>query len=217
MNRLILTSSLLFVACAATDPTDDGEPTNGNESLLCEPVSSVVLGADEVSPLGFSARAALDAASGEHTAPLVWADGAQSQLTTDVAQAGDVVYVDYEVVDDGSGMEPAIGCVDQVEVPVALVVTSADGAFGETRNVQLVVDADGASASLDLAGPLQGSFDVNAFVPDGAAYDEVSASLSLSWSAGGLSGSVDGQGSGTDGDVAFAEGFFIATIGASAE
>lgn len=218
MHRFAFLLSLAAVGCVAATPDDGGDPTgNGPGSWACEPVSELVVGADEVSPAGYSPRAALDAALGEHTAPLAWADGSRSTLTADAALAGDVVFVDFELVVEGDGPVPDLACLDTLEIPVTLVVTSADGAFAETRAVRLAADAGGASAWLDLDGPLSGSFDPGAFVPADRSYDEVSTGMRLRWEAGSLGGAVEGQGSAVEGDVAYAELFEIATIGAPAE
>jgi hypothetical protein len=212
MNRLFaLSLSVLAAACAAQAPTEPNpEPDDQTGEVAgCAPVSEAPLGADEVGPEGFSARAALDAALGSRSAPLAWADGGATTVVVEAAQAGDVVSVDYEYQSDGSGMEPAIGCVDQVEIPVTLTLSTDDGALSLSTAATLVAAADGASAWLDLPA----DFDLQPFVPAASSYDAVRGFVSLTWTASGVSGAIEGQGEGTDGDVAYAEAFDIATIG----
>jgi hypothetical protein len=213
MNRFFsLSLSVFAVACAAAEPeptpvdTDDGRSA---ESGLCAPVSETPVGPDEPSAAGFSPRAALDAAVGVHAAPIAWADGVDGTVTAEVEATGDAVFVDFEVKDDGSGMEPALGCVDQLEIPVTLSLASDDGRLALVVDARLVAAADGASAWLELPADV----DLAPFVPAGSSYDAARGFVSLTWTAAGLSGAIDGQGEGTDGDVAYAETFDVATIG----
>lgn len=213
MNRFFaLSLSVLAAACAAPAPTGpDPEPGTDQTGAVagCAPVSETPLGADDAGPEGFSARAALDAAVGVRAATLVWADGGETRFVAEVVQAGDPVAVDSELVTDGSGPVPELGCVDRLEIPVTLAASTDDGALSLSVAARLVAGPDGASVWLELPA----DFDLQPFVPAGQRYDAARGFLSLQWTAAGLTGALDGQGEGTDGDVAFAEAFDIATIG----
>lgn len=209
MNRFFALS-LFAVACVATPP-DDGTPEPGDDPAAsgCAAVSEQALGADEESPAGFSAAVALEAALGAHSVAVAWADGAGGVLELEVTQAGAPAWVDYEVLPDGSGAMIEIGCLDALEVPVQLLATSDDGRVALDVSARLLADADGGSVWVDVSDDV----DLAPFVPAGATYDDVRGFLSLRFDAAGVTGSLDGQGSGSNGNTAYAESFAVATLG----
>ncbi len=64
---------------------------------------------------------------------------------------------------------------------------------------------------------MDGTFDPWDYAPANNDWDEVRAWITASWTAAGASGVIAGQGSGTDGEVAFAEALDIASWGEAAE
>lgn len=195
----------------------------------CEPVSSTPLGLDEAAPNGVEPGALLDLAVGTHEHLLTWL---QLDATTDLTltiEAGDAAaYVDYEWQssgDDGSGtlMAPAIGCVDMVEIDIAVTLSTADGALDESFEATLTGDSNDLASFRWSLDDVEGSFDPWDHAPAGSDYDEMGASLSVELDASGAHGTIDGQGEGTVGDpndpdsAVYAERVEIATFGATGE
>jgi len=210
--------AILFVAavisgCSGTSAHTGGQ--TGEETVGCLPVSSRTLAVDEASPLGFSAADVLTTASGPHGATLTWAKGGDTPVTVNItARDGVIEYQDREWRDDGSGTEeaPAIGasCPDVVVIPVRLELATEDGAFDEVFDISLeatAVDTSSAWLELDLDA-LAGTYTVTEVDP--SQYEEVSAFLSVQLAGAAVHGSVDGQATGTSGEVAFADNFSIA-------
>ncbi|WP_437872753.1 hypothetical protein [Sorangium sp. So ce363] len=93
------------------------------------------IGADDVSPLGFSARAALTAISGERSVPLTWAKGGSTTATVSVGELVAARFVRSTVAKgDSSGAEPALAvdCSDHLQIDVPLAFSTEDGAFDES-------------------------------------------------------------------------------------
>lgn len=149
MTRQMFACSLIFFAsaCGPTDPFDGGQ--SGEEGIVCGPVSSVDLGADEVSSLGFGRAEVAALAEGSHAGTLRYEGGGSAALTVDVT-LGDARFLDMEWVDDGTGelATPAteIGCADLVEVDATVLFITDDGAFDETWDAP-VQAADAAFAT----------------------------------------------------------------------
>lgn len=204
----------LVVGLAALTACDDGGQT-GDEGAHCDPVESTTLGLDDDSPLGFSGADVLAVAGGEHTSTLRWAIGGTTALTVDVVHDGTVKFVEYEWVDDSGQDIAALDCGDQLELGVTVSFATADGAFDEsfvTRLDAVAGDAASLFEELDL-DDLTGTYEVTTET-DTSDYDDVTAWLTVDFAAAGWSGTVEGQGSGTDGSgpdgTAYAEGFDIA-------
>ncbi|WP_437593611.1 hypothetical protein [Sorangium sp. So ce1000] len=168
------------------------------------------IGADDVSPLGFSARAALTAVSGERSAPLTWAKGGSTTATLSVGELVAARFVRSTVAEgDPSGAEPALAadCSDHLQIDVPLAFSTEDGAFDESFAVTLRVprvDAASFFYKIDLAA-LQGSYEVTEVDP--AEFKEVIVYLSGALSGDAVSGTISGvaesypTGSGPDGSV----------------
>ncbi|XXX81605.1 hypothetical protein WMF30_22880 [Sorangium sp. So ce134] len=153
------------------------------------------IGADDVSPLGFSAREALSALSGERSAPLAWAKGGS---TTATVAAGELVaarFVRSTVASGGpGGAEPAIAvdCSDHLQIDVPLAFSTEDGAFDESFAVTLRVprvDAGSFFHRIDLDA-LQGSYEVTEVDP--AEFREVVVYLSGELTGSAVSGTIGG-------------------------
>lgn len=201
MTRSITLASLcIFSACV---PVDDpwGGGQSGEEAVTCSDVESVPLGDDEVSELGFGKAEIAALAEGEHARTLVYADGSSAALTMTVA-LGDARWLDMEYVSDGSGIEPAMECANQVEVDATITFVTDDGAFMETWETSLLAsqsDSASFSVSLDLDA-LGGDF---VYTPD-ADYDEIQAWVEGTFDSTGAWGEIVGygiksEGSGDDG------------------
>ena len=197
-----LTIGMLAAGCSV-DATRSADGSQfGEEDTPCAVVDRVELALDEVTELGFSAAELLALAEGEHASTLTWTEtGEATGVTVQVTYDGGAAErVDYEIVQSGTGEEPAIeiACADTVEVPVTFAVHTDDGQLAEEWAAPLVgVVAGQTTAQADLAAP-QGSFDPWQHVADDSGYDYLSAWLELRFDAQGSSGTVHAQGEGGD-------------------
>ncbi|WP_437615701.1 hypothetical protein WMF20_19265 [Sorangium sp. So ce834] len=153
------------------------------------------IGADDVSPLGFSAREALSALSGERSAPLAWAKGGS---TTATVAAGELVAARFVrstvAASEPGGAEPALAvdCADHLQLDVALAFSTEDGAFDESFAVTLRVPQVGAGRffhRIDLDA-LQGSYEVTEVDP--TEFREVVVYLSGELTGSAVSGTIHG-------------------------
>ncbi|WP_437971279.1 hypothetical protein WMF04_19150 [Sorangium sp. So ce260] len=169
------------------------------------------IGADDVSPLGFSAREALSAVSGERSAPLTWAKGGSTTVTVSVGELAAARFVRSTVASGGpGGAEPALAagdCADHLQIDVPLAFSTEDGAFDESFAVTLRIRQVGDVSfyhRIDLSA-LQGSYEVTEVDP--AEFREVTVSLSGTLSSSAVSGEISGMaenhpiGSGPEGSV----------------
>ncbi|MEQ1507007.1 MAG: hypothetical protein ABMB14_32565 [Myxococcota bacterium] len=207
---------VLAGGCAVgSDPLDGGQ--FGEESgARCEVATRTPLGRDEASALGFSPADVLAYAEGTHAATLAYTAGGSTGLTVEVAQTGALEYLEQHVVSgDGGGgaqTEAALFCPNVVSLGVTLGFATDDGAFAESWEVALLAEAaDRVTLYQDLDA-VAGTFDVWDHAPDPNDFDDATAWLELALDAAGATGIVHGQGSGTDGDVAFAQNFDVATF-----
>ena len=215
MTTRLLTPTLLLLGLSACAPSDGGQV--GEENLGCLPVSTTELGEGDQSPLGFAPSEVLAFAAAAHSAPIQWADDTTNQLTATLSLAGGIRYEEREFKsDDSGGIEPALeeetGCLDVIVFEMTLALESEDGRLAESLSVELeasTAELATVSSSLEL---LTGSLDIVAFAPEGD-FDDYRAFMTLALDATGLTGSIDGQASGEDGDIAFAQGYEIALIG----
>ncbi|WP_437492236.1 hypothetical protein WME75_17455 [Sorangium sp. So ce1014] len=176
----------------------------------CEEKAGEDIGADDVSPLGFSAREALSAVSGERSVPLTWATGGSTTATLSV---GELVAARFAGPTDGSGSSGAepgndIGCSDHLQIDVPMAFSTEDGAFDDSFEVTLRATQVGAATfthAIDLAA-LQGSYEVTEVDP--AEFREVFVWLIGMLSSSAVEGSIGGLaesypiGSGPDAAVA---------------
>lgn len=208
----------LLITLSACAPSDGGQV--GEETIGCLPVDTQALALDETSPIGFSPMQVLELVDGSHAAPLRWANGSETVLTTSFSYASEANYQDREWIDDstlgGPQPEPApadLGdCPDIVELSMTVTMQTDDGALNESWTIALqAVSADSSGFYRDIDG-VQGTLDIDSYAPAGD-FDSKHAFLNFSITAAGVSGEIVGQASGTDGDVAFAENFAIASFG----
>jgi hypothetical protein len=131
-------------------------------------------------------------------------------------------WVVTEWQDDGSGLMTEMDCAPFLEIAAPLAFATDDGALDESFDAKLAATlATEAHVTLDLDAPA-GTFDIWDHVPAGSTYDDATAWLVLSFTDAGVTGVIDGQGSGTDGNdgpdgTAYAEAIDVATIGAATE
>ena len=191
-SLVLLVASTALSACS--DPETSAGGQIGGEAAQCKAVTTTPLPMDQASVLGFSGADVMALAGGDHTATLTWAKGGTTDVTVSVATtAPEARYLDMEYVDDGSGIEPAIGCADVVEVDVTFGFTTADGAFAESWASKIQAPSATEASfyrELDLGG-LAGSYAVTEVDP--AAFDEVRAFLDATFDATGAHGTVSGQ------------------------
>lgn len=187
-----------------------------SDGYECQASSSTPLAVDEVSEGGFSAQDVLDVVGGEHTADLTYeGDDAVHTLTIAVALDGEVSWDVREQVWTGDPNAPrpsiALMCDDGLVMPLAIDVTSDDGAVDVSATIEhIAVDAESLAFSLSLDDNA-GRLDVAAFA-NRDDYDAVSGSLRATIDADGVSGAITGMGERVDGAVASAETFPIATF-----
>ncbi|WP_437840378.1 hypothetical protein [Sorangium sp. So ce1153] len=174
------------------------------------------IGADVVSPLGFSANEVISALSGERSAPLTWAKGGSTTATVSLGALVSARFVRSQPSEgggpEGSGpgiAEPALGvdCADHLQIDVPLAFATEDGAFDESFAVTLrarQVDAGTYYHNIDLEA-LQGSYEVTEVDP--AEFRKVTVSLSGTLSSSAAHGTISGMaeshpvGSGPEGSV----------------
>lgn len=168
------------------------------------------IGADDVSPLGFSAREALSAVSGDRSAPLTWAKGGSTTATVSVGELVAARFVRSTVASSGPGGAEstlALDCSDHLQIDVPLAFATEDGAFDESFAVTLrvpQVDAASFYHRIDLSA-LQGSYEVTEVDP--AEFKQVIVYLSGALSSSAVSGAINGVaethpvGSGPDGSA----------------
>jgi hypothetical protein len=181
---------------SADDPDAPGGQT-GEETVGCLPVERDMLAWSERSTLGFSADELLNALGSEREGRLRWANGTSVPLTLTLARAsGSVEYQQREWTTDGSGRELANAgmCNDVVALPVTLGFTTSDGTFAEGWQLTLLAESTARGSAflrVDL-DEVEGSFMVTQVDPDD--FDDVLASLTLTFDEDGWSGTLSGQG-----------------------
>jgi hypothetical protein len=208
MRRIAFLSLVLTSGCLGDQFAD--------EAAVCAWAGSQVIALDETSAGGFTPNEVLALVGGAHDEVLSWTDGGETPLTITVTHdGGAVLWVDYELEDDGSGVELMLDCPDRLEFDAEVDFATEDEAFDEVWSVT-VASALGEEASffqrLDLDA-LGGTYEVTEVDPDD--YDAVEARVSARFDAGGSTGEIVGQAEGSEGSgdegVAYAENFDIAT------
>ncbi len=190
---LSLLITMVAVGCMVDDG-DSGQSGEENAGAMCDAVATADYPFAESTPLGFTGQQVADLVVAEHASTLSWAKGGDTALTVAITtSATSITWRDNEYLDDGSGIEIAMDCADDLMLPVQAVFTTADGAFAETWALELssvAVDAASAYQELDLDA-LSGTYTVTEVDP--ADFDSVRASLDLEIGAAGASGVVSGQ------------------------
>ncbi|WP_437941786.1 hypothetical protein [Sorangium sp. So ce341] len=155
------------------------------------------IGADDVSPLGFSARDALSALSGERSTPLAWSKGGSTAATVAAGELVAARFVRSTVADSGPGGAEstalAADCADHLQLDVPLAFSTEDGAFDESFAVTLRVPQVGEGRffhRIDLDA-LQGSYEVTEVDP--TEFREVFVDLSGALTGSAVSGTISGM------------------------
>ncbi len=212
---------IVLVAALATgclrDRHDDGGQFGEENGYGCVPVARTPLGDDEVSALGFAPRALFDLAV-DAAVPFTYDDGSTTELTLVPEVTGPAELVDYEWSGDGATeMTAALGCPDQVELPVRLGFTTSDDGFREQVAMRLGAATPDRADGYATLTEFEGDFDPWSFAGADNDYDSVQVDLVVAFSGSGPEGALAAVFSGTDGDVAFAERFAIGAWGPTSE
>ncbi|MCP4445118.1 MAG: hypothetical protein GY811_07215 [Myxococcales bacterium] len=213
---LLVATSIWLPACA---PNDGGQV--GEETVVCQAVESAELDPSEESPLGFAAEQVLTRVIGQHLVPLRWSNGESTELTAEFTLVGSLKFHDREWIDTSTGdaAEPTLeiergDCLDIIEVEMQMNAATDDGRLAESWSVLVqTTSADSTSISHAIDG-LDGTLDIASFAPE-APYDALTAYLEARFESDGLVGSVSGQSESSDGEVASATSFDIASFGSS--
>ena len=161
---------------AATSVVVGCPRAEGNDLPFCEETAAVI-GLDDATSLGFTARALLDLAVTPSPFQDILTDhrGGQTPLTVTLHDVSEARFVDSETVSPKDGLTPtiAIACQDRLEVEARATLVTDDGAFNEDVDVVLrstAADAVAMAASLDPLA-LQGSYDVSVDLDELGAID----------------------------------------------
>lgn len=217
LPRSLTASVLLLVGCGSNRALD---------GVRCED-HPTELAFDEASPLGFTPAELVAGIPASESPVLTWADGGTTLLTLGWTAGTTARYVEsVEVYPDDGGEHTLMApvCDDRVEVDGTLTFATDDGAFAEVWTVVVAGASPDPRLTVPLAlDDLAGDFDLEPFV-DAEDWDELSASVAITWADGASAGVVSGQASGEeDGCVtgetcsAWAEEVDVATWGAPAE
>jgi len=211
---LLLLSSAATGCIAEPEPIDlDGE-ANGSS---CVDTPTVLSSVDEVSPLGFAAADVLAFAAGEHESPLFWRDQAaegmvevgpesgESTLSVSISHAGgEIRYIDSEPAEGEGGFEEGLSdCPDRLEIDVMAQIGSGGGALAESIPVTLMATHDLLARFVAAIEPedIAGTMSVTSLDP---AFDVEAIDLDVGISSYGLSGSITGMITSSDGETAVA-------------
>jgi len=211
----VATGLLIQVGCAGGQFGEEG-------GIGCLPVETTPIALEDVSPIGFAAQDVIDATSASEVLDLRWADGSTAILQLDLDFVGPNEFHDREWIDDGDAVdlaaEPApTECNDILSMPIALMVSTDDGALGESWTLPLQAHAEAYSTTTHTLQEASGSLDPTAFAPAGD-YKVVDTWIDLTFRDGTWTGTISGMaesmstGGGDDGVVSGMQ-FEIATIG----
>jgi hypothetical protein len=231
-RRLLpLALALPLLATACIDDEDKSEDDTGTNTTdedcwpYCDETSTSIAPTDDTA-LGVPGSAVIDPLPESATGTIVWAADAESELAWGVAVGTETLrFVEAEAVYPScEGDVPSIGveCPDYIAVEGTLTLTSADGMLDAALPLTFSLDeysvSEGAlSFSAQLEEADLGSGFVLADHVDTSAYDEVSLSVyGTVSSAGALALTLQAQGTGDDGTVAWAELIEVATVGGGA-
>ena len=208
-------TALASVPLWAALACDDGglgteQPADASSANGCSLEFTTLASTSTASQLGFSADDLLARVEGNHTTPMVWAEGladgpvriefspsgTETQLEAIVRyQGGEVRYVRAESSSSGYALDIYEGCPDYLEVDVELELVTADGALDETLPAVLR-SWDQRYGQIEVSLPLdalQGSFSMVTVEPSNAEIGDPSLTLGLSQLgvSGGIGGSVE--------------------------
>ncbi len=204
---------LLALSACSSGAVDSASPPEEASAPSCEDSPSTIA-SDAPTDLGVSGQDLLERAGALTETELYWVDtAATTALSIALSYGGETRWVDSTELpcSDPEGC-PAIAasCEDRLEVDVTIGFQTADGAFDELWSATLS-SADGRAATFGLAidpDSLGGDWSPAALDPD--QYEDFSISAAGRFDEGGPSGSIRAQGSGSDGEVSWAESIDIA-------
>ena len=208
MTHLLLT----LLGCSG-GAADSANLVDEASAPSCED-SPAVIAADDPTALGLSGQDLLELAGALTETELYWVDTAgTTALSLALSYGGETRWVDSTELPCSDPEDcPAIAasCEDRLEVDVTLGFQTADGAFDELWSTTLS-STDGRTATFGLTidpDALGGDWTPEALDP--AQYEDFSISATGRFGDGGPSGSIWAQGSGSDGEVSWAENIDIA-------
>jgi hypothetical protein len=224
---LVLALPVLALACVEDDDAgkDEDDETNTTDEdcwPYCDETSSSIAPTDDTA-LGVAGSAVIDPLPPTAEGDIVWASDAESALTWGVTVGAETLrFVEAEAVYptcEGDTPSIAVECPDYIAVEGTLALSSADGMLDAALPLTFSLDeysvSEGAvsfSAAVEEAD-LGSGFSLSDHV-DLSAYDEVSMSIYGSVSASGeLNATLSAQGTGDDGNVAWAELIDLAVMG----
>lgn len=188
----------MILACAPVE--SGGKIRTGPECVDAERP----IGAYETTPIGVLAAEVANLVASESEHVLIWQDGTATPLTVTIGLTGGAWFVDSEplATDDPSGTVVTY-CEDRVELDAMIGFQTEDGRFAEVWDEQrLVATVPGsvtAYQALDL-DHLTGTFALEPYVYS-TDYQHLRAWVHLvSMGPGALTGAVEGQAVGTEGD-----------------
>ncbi len=211
---------VLFLALLACDETK--EDIDNDVWPYCEDAETQIAPEDETD-IGVTGADLLDALPTSTTADMTWSGDISDSLTWGFSADTDTLrFVEstavYPEPEEGQDV-PSIGveCPNYVAVDGILNLQSDDGQLNEAVALTVSLDeyetaAAGFFVELD-PDALGGTLDLSDYLDVGAYDDPVRLFLSGEITDSVLSGYLSAQGSGTDGDVAFAENITIASFG----
>ena len=140
MNRAVLTSLVLCVACGGASDVDETTfqlPTGTSTEGGCEVVAETPLALDEQSDAGFTADQVLMNLEGLNVQVMTYPSASTIDVTFNVLYEGaDVVYRERELF-GAPGADVVSRCISAVEFDVAVTMASGDGAFDEAWTMSL--------------------------------------------------------------------------------
>ena len=241
MSRSLLPSLLvlalvpLALACGSDSDDDEDDDhkdhhhTDEGNGPYCED-TALPLASGEAGPTGVSADELLAAIPAELLGSIHFEDDVESSLEVEIlVDADSVRHITSEAVyppTDGPTDDIGVVCDDRVEVDAVVSLHSEEGRLAESLELVLYAPAyeDGAqpgTAEVILLGSqaldpdaLEGSLDL-AELHDLSEFDEVSMYLSLEIVGPELFGVLDGTGSGSDENAAWASSLPVASFEAS--
>ena len=223
---LTLALPLLTTACAEDEPgpgDGDSQDTNDDCWPYCEETSTSIAPDDETA-LGVAGSAVTDPLPEDAAATLSWASSGDVGLEWGVAFGVETLrFVEAEAVyptcEGGDVPSIAVECPDYLAVEGSLTLLAEDGSLDAALPLTFSLDefsVDSGVVSFSAAveeSDLGAAFTLADHV-DTSGYDAVSLHLYGEVAAdGGLSMTLNAQGTGNDGNVAWADIVEIATVG----
>src|SRR5262249_34830852 len=142
------------------------------------------------SPLGFGGEEMLALAGGTHTGTLAWQKGGTTALTVTFTSPNPARYYSFE---------PGSTCLADVRIDGTLSFVTADGAFDEKFDVQLIAhDTQEVTTSADPdLRKLHGSYVVTSEA-DSKSFVSVGSDFFITFKSDGMHGSLSGAGTTAD-------------------